>query len=49
MDKFVIKRNGTYLPFEPFKIEEAITKAFASVRETLNPKLIETVFQLLSH
>ena len=24
MDKFVIKRNGTYLPFEPFKIEEAI-------------------------
>ena len=49
MDKFVIKRNGTYLPFEPFKIEEAITKAFASVSETLNPKVIETVFQLLSH
>ena len=48
MDKFVIKRNGTYLPFEPFKIEEAITKAFASVSETLNPKVIETVFQLLS-
>ncbi len=49
MDKFVIKRNGTYLPFEPFKIEEAITKAFASVSETLNTKVIETVFQLLSH
>ena len=49
MDKFVIKRNGTYLPFEPFKIEEAITKAFASVSETLNLKVIETVFQLLSH
>ncbi len=49
MDKFVIKRNGTYLPFEPFKIEEAITKAFTSVSETLNPKVIETVFQLLSH
>lgn len=49
MDKFVIKRNGTYLPFEPFKIEEAIAKAFASVSETLNTKVIETVFQLLSH
>jgi len=49
MDKFVIKRNGTYLPFEPFKIEEAITKAFASVSETLNLKVIETVFQLMSH
>ncbi len=49
MDKFVIKRNGTYLPFEPFKIEEAIIKAFASVSETLNTKVIETVFQLLSH
>ena len=49
MDKFVIKRNGTYLPFEPFKIEEAITKAFTSVSETLNLKVIETVFQLLSH
>ncbi|BCY28359.1 ribonucleoside triphosphate reductase [Flavobacterium okayamense] len=49
MNKFVIKRNGTYLPFEPFKIEEAITKAFASVSETLNLKVIETVFQLLSH
>ncbi len=50
MDKFVIKRNGTYLQFEPFKIEEAITKAFANVSETLNLKLIEKVFfQLLSH
>ena len=49
MDKFVIKRNGMYLPFEPFKIEEAITKAFASVSETLNLKVIETVFQLMSH
>ncbi|MEL1248365.1 ribonucleoside triphosphate reductase [Flavobacterium helocola] len=49
MDKFVIKRNGTYLPFEPFKIEEAITKAFASVSETLNLRIIETVFQLLTH
>lgn len=49
MDKFVIKRNGQYLPFEAFKIEEAIQKAFSSVSETYNPKVTETVFLLLSH
>ena len=49
MDKFVIKRNGQYLPFEAFKIEEAIQKAFSSVSETYNPKVAETVFLLLSH
>ena len=49
MDKFVIKRNGHYLPFEAFKIEEAIQKAFSSVSETYNPKVAETVFLLLSH
>ena len=49
MDKFVIKRNGQYLPFEAFKIEEAIEKAFSSVSETYNPKVTETVFLLLSH
>ncbi len=48
MDKFVIKRNGTYLPFEAFKIEEAISKAFGSVNEILNTKVKETVFELLS-
>ena len=32
MDKFVIKRNGQYLPFEAFKIEEAIQKAFSKFR-----------------
>ena len=49
MDKFVIKRNGTYLPFEAFKIEEAITKAFTSVNESLNVKVVETVFRILTH
>ncbi|MFD2907661.1 ribonucleoside triphosphate reductase [Flavobacterium ardleyense] len=49
MDKFVIKRNGQYLPFEAFKIEEAIQKAFSSVSETYNPKVTETVFLLLNH
>ncbi len=31
MEKYVIKRSGAYHPFEAFKIEEAISKAFASV------------------
>ena len=44
MDKFVIKRNGTYLPFEAFKIEEAITKAFTSVNESLN--VIVKIFKI---
>lgn len=30
MNRFVIKRNGSYRPFEPFKIEDAISKAFAA-------------------
>lgn len=38
MNKFVIKRNGTYLPFEPFKIEEAITKAFARCKRNFKSK-----------
>ena len=31
MDQFIIKRNGEYRPFEPFKIKDAIEKAFNSV------------------
>ena len=49
MDKFVIKRNGKYLPFETFKIEEAIQKAFNSVSETYNPKVTGAVLLLLNH
>jgi ribonucleoside-triphosphate reductase len=30
MEKYVIKRNGAYLPFESYKIKEAIQKAFQS-------------------
>src|SRR5690606_35223224 len=49
MDKFVIKRNGQYLPFEAYKIEEAIQKAFNSVSENYNTKVTEKVFKLLQH
>ncbi|HSI77138.1 MAG TPA: ribonucleoside triphosphate reductase [Lunatimonas sp.] len=33
MDQFVIKRNGEYAPFEPFKIEDALIKAYLSVHQ----------------
>ena len=33
MDQFVIKRNGEYEPFEPFKIKDALIKAFQSVHQ----------------
>lgn len=49
MDKFVIKRNGQYLPFEAYKIEEAIQKAFNSVSENYNAKVTEKVFKLLQN
>ncbi len=47
MDKYVIKRNGQYLPFEAFKIEDVILKAFSSVSENYNAKVTEKVFKLL--
>ncbi|MBA4301485.1 MAG: ribonucleoside triphosphate reductase [Cyclobacterium sp.] len=31
MDHFVIKRNGEYAPFAPYKIEDALKKGFQSV------------------
>lgn len=40
MENYVIKRNGQYEPFKPFKIEDAITKGFASA----NISYDETVF-----
>jgi hypothetical protein len=31
MEKYVIKRNGEYKPFESFKINDAVAKSFKSV------------------
>ena len=31
MEKYVIKRNGDYKPFESYKIKDAIVKSFESV------------------
>lgn len=44
MEKYVIKRNGAYVPFETFKIEEAIRKAFQSESQPVSLEVIASVF-----
>lgn len=48
MEKYVIKRNGLYKPFEPYKIEEAIGKAFDSVGVPLKRDIVENVLENLN-
>jgi ribonucleoside-triphosphate reductase (formate) len=43
LTRFVIKRNGEYHPFFPFKIEDAIAKAYHSQHKQANQKLIQKV------
>jgi len=43
MNQFVIKRNGDTLPFQAYKIEEAITKAFCGQGVETDHALIERV------
>lgn len=47
MEKYVIKRNGDYKPFEIFKIEDAITKSFNSVTTTFDESVFKNVIQEL--
>ena len=47
MTKFVIKRNGEYHPFLPFKIEEAVAKAFEGQALPLDQSVAEAVFAKL--
>lgn len=47
-EKFVIKRDGTYAPFEFFKIEDALKKAFTSVQKKVDSKILEHVFARMS-
>ncbi|SNR97627.1 ribonucleoside-triphosphate reductase class III catalytic subunit [Belliella buryatensis] len=47
MDQFVIKRNGEYAPFEPFKIEDALIKAFKSVHQHYHSLTYNKVLQHL--
>ncbi|ESU29204.1 anaerobic ribonucleoside-triphosphate reductase [Flavobacterium limnosediminis JC2902] len=43
MEKFVIKRNGDYKPFESFKIKDAIAKSFNSVAIPFDVSVFESV------
>lgn len=43
MEKYVIKRNGDYKPFEPFKIKDAIVKSFTSVSLPFDERVFEKV------
>ncbi|WP_295335464.1 ribonucleoside triphosphate reductase [Flavobacterium sp.] len=43
MEKYVIKRNGDYKPFEPFKIKDAIVKSFTSVSLPFDERVLEKV------
>ncbi|SMD45979.1 ribonucleoside-triphosphate reductase class III catalytic subunit [Aquiflexum balticum DSM 16537] len=47
MDQFVIKRNGEYAPFERFKIEDALIKAFQSVHQPYQAIAFKKVLQQL--
>ncbi|MBL0739456.1 ribonucleoside triphosphate reductase [Flavobacterium sp. GN10] len=43
MEKYVIKRNGDYKPFEAYKIQDAIQKAFQSVSQPVDKRIFKTV------
>ena len=45
MEKYVIKRNGDYKPFESFKIEDAIAKCFNSVSIAFDESVFENVIK----
>ncbi|WP_297336200.1 ribonucleoside triphosphate reductase [Algoriphagus sp.] len=45
MDQYVIKRNGEYAPFIPFKIEDALRKGFQSVLKEYDSGLFQAVIQ----
>lgn len=45
MEKYVIKRNGDYKPFESFKIEDAIAKSFKSATIAFDESVFEEVIK----
>ena len=45
MEKYVIKRNGEYKPFEPFKIQDAIEKSFKSVSIAFDESVFDKITQ----
>lgn len=49
MEKYVIKRNGTYKPFEAYKIQDAISKAFHSENVPVDEQIFNSVLLDLQH
>ncbi len=47
MEKYVIKRNGDYKPFDAFKISDAINRGFLSTNNTYDAKVFESVLSNL--
>ena len=48
MDRIVIKRNGEYQTFHPYKIEDALQKAFQGQHKKIDSILINTIFLKLA-
>ena len=49
MEKYVIKRNGDYKPFESYKIKDAIKKSFASVSVPFDNSVFENVIATIQN
>lgn len=46
-EKYVIKRKGTYRPFEFYKIEDAVQQEFLSEERPVDPQVWETILHEL--
>ena len=49
MEKYVIKRNGDYKPFQSYKIKDAIEKSFASVSVPYDKSVFENVIKIIKN
>ncbi|MBM6499024.1 ribonucleoside triphosphate reductase [Flavobacterium macrobrachii] len=47
MEKYVIKRNGDYKPFEVFKIKDAIIRSFDSLTVPFDERVFENVIEII--
>ncbi|MDN3670677.1 ribonucleoside triphosphate reductase [Echinicola jeungdonensis] len=47
MEHFVIKRNGNYEKFQPYKIKDALEKAFKSVQIPFDPESFKDIIETL--
>ena len=47
MEKYVIKRNGDYKPFESYKIKDAIVKSFESVSLSFDENIFAIVIAII--